>query len=109
MKKATIIYGPVLCGKTTLAQSIVRENGGSFIYLSASDLPETIISRTIKSIIIDDCPDGFDFESYFNSITSPTETKFIFVTNEKPKNNGASFEARFDLIDRLEYWEDLPF
>lgn len=111
MKKAKIIYGEGSCGKTTLAQSISYNNGGAYFYGTTRDIPwvKANLTTPFKTIIIDECPEDFQFESFFDLIADLPDTQFVFVTESDPSFTGASFEARFDLIDARAFWEDLPF
>lgn len=112
MTKATIIYGPPGTGKRQAAINMAFQiNGNNYLHLSADDLMKPLVPENIpvKSVIIVGCPNGFDFETYFNSIIQPGGIKFILTIEEKPESPGASFDARFDLINVRDYWDDLPF
>jgi hypothetical protein len=99
MRKAKIFYGEPESGKTRKAREIAE--GRNFLHIDASNGKINLkrVTKETELIIIDDLPDGFNFESVYDIFTYDMPD-IIFITNEKPKYSGlASFDRRFELIE----------
>lgn len=118
MKKAKVFYGEPETGKTRKAMEIAQ--GRNFVYLdgrSKKAIENRFYFSRVNSntdlIIIDELPNGFNFEYFYGFVSSdrfyyevnrkgcqsiPTP-EFIFITNEKPKFTGRSFDLRFELVE----------
>lgn len=132
MKKLTIVYGGPGTGKTLWAQSQVALEEKA-ITIHADNFKETrrklttysygnnpfslqTANKGTKIIIVDECPQNFDWMSFANCATTPVTVHrkgefpftlegvhFYFLTQEIPQLQGESLKRRFEVksIDKL--------